>query len=209
VSAQQPNLVQNGSFENSSNDFGSSDNFNTLTADSTTVTGWRVSSGEVDQTGSLWSPQEGSVSVDLSGTEPGAIEQNVTGLEAGKNYELTYYYTGSPDKGGEYKAGVEIADLNITEAASSSPDWSLATHTFTAGNTTEILKFTQITPQSGSFGMAIDNVSIVESSDPIDTTAPTVSIDQPAGGATLTTSDVALNASANETGNWTYSVPRR
>jgi len=205
VSAQQPNLVQNGSFENSSNDF-SSDKYNTLVADSTAITGWRVSSGEVDQVGSYWSPQDGSVSIDLSGSEPGVIEQNVTGLEAGKRYELTYYYSGHRVQEGTYEAGVEIADLNITETASSPGDWTLATHTFTADSTAETLTFTQITPSSGAKGMAIDNVSIVESSDPIDTAAPTVSVNQPAGGATLTTSDVALNASANETGNWTYSV---
>ncbi|WP_276681359.1 DUF642 domain-containing protein [Haloquadratum walsbyi] len=196
VSAQQPNLVQNGSFENSSNDFSSDNNYNTLVADSTAITGWRVSSGEVDQVGSYWSPQDGSVSIDLSGT----------GLEAGKRYELTYYYSGHRVQEGTYEAGVEIADLNITETASSPGDWTLATHTFTADSTAETLTFTQITPSSGAKGMAIDNVSIVESSDPIDTAAPTVSVNQPAGGATLTTSDVALNASANETGNWTYSV---
>jgi len=206
VSAQQPNLVQNGSFENSSNDFSSDKNYNTLVADSTAITGWRVSSGEVDQVGSYWSPQDGSVSIDLSGSEPGVIEQNVTGLEAGKRYELTYYYSGHRVQEGTYEAGVEIADLNITETASSPGDWTLATHTFTADSTAETLTFTQITPSSGAKGMAIDNVSIVESSDPIDTAAPTVSVNQPAGGATLTTSDVALNASANETGNWTYSV---
>ena len=211
TSAAAPSdLVQNGGFENSSNNFDSG-GFNTLGTGSTTITGWRVSSGEVDQVVGQWSPQDGSVSIDLSGGEPGAIEQNITGLEVGERYELTYYYTGQPDHEGEYEAGVEIANLNITEAASSSnsassPGWTLATHNFTAGNTTETLTFTQgATPQDNA-GMAIDNVSIVESSDPIDTTAPNVSIDQPTEGATLTTTDVALNVSANESGNWTYSV---
>jgi len=39
----------------------------------------------------------------------------------------------------------------------------------------------------------------------VDTTAPNVIIDAPVEGETLTTSDVAFNASANESGNWTYS----
>ena len=39
----------------------------------------------------------------------------------------------------------------------------------------------------------------------VDTTAPTVTIDTPVEGKTLTTSDVAFNASADESGNWTYS----
>jgi choice-of-anchor C domain-containing protein len=206
VSAQQPNLVQNGSFENSSNDFSSDKNYNTLVAGSTAITGWRVSSGEVDQVGNYWSPQEGSVSIDLSGGEPGAIEQNITGLEVGERYELTYYYRGQPKVDGPYDARVEVGDLDKTVTAVNPGDWTLATHNFTAGNTTETLTFTQgATPKSYA-GMALDNVSIVESSDPIDTTAPNVSIDQPAGGATLTTSNVSLNVSANESGNWTYSV---
>jgi choice-of-anchor C domain-containing protein len=164
VSAQQPNLVQNGSFENSSNNFGSDETNNKLDAGSTTIDGWRVSSGEVDQVGNFWPPQDGSVSIDLSGGEPGAIEQDVTELEAEKHYELTYYYKNNTEYTGKHEARVEIADLNITETANSSMDWTLATHNFTAGNTTETLKFTQITPTSGRAGMVIDNVSIVESS---------------------------------------------
>jgi len=205
IATTPPNLVHNGGFENSSNDFDLDENYNTLVADSPAITGWHVSSGEVDQVGSYWTPQDGSVSIDLSGSEPGVIEQDITGLEAGKHYELTYYYAGHRVDGGSYDAGVEIADLNITETTDTT-DWTLATHTFTADSTAETLTFTQITPSSGAQGMAIDNVSIVRSPDPIDTAAPNVSIDQPAGGAALTTSDVALSASANETGNWTYSV---
>jgi choice-of-anchor C domain-containing protein len=202
-------LVQNGGFENSSNNFASG-GFKTLDTGTDAITGWRVSSGEVDQVGS-WTSQDGSVSIDLSGSEPGAIEQNIAGLQVGEDYVLTYYYTGQPDHGGEYEAVVEIANLDITEAASSSnsassPGWTLATHNFTAGNTTETLTFTQgATPQDNA-GLAIDNVSIVESSDSIDTAAPAPSIDQPAEDATLTGSNVALNVSTNESGNWTYSV---
>jgi len=110
TSAAAPSdLVQNGGFENYSNNFDSGKDSEQVVAGSDAIDGWRVSSGNVDQVGKYWPPQDGSV-------------------------------------------------------------------------------------------------SIVESSDQPDTTAPNVNIDQPTEGATLTTTDVALNVSANESGNWTYSV---
>ncbi|MEF8843817.1 MAG: putative Ig domain-containing protein, partial [Haloarculaceae archaeon] len=80
-------------------------------------------------------------------------------------------------------------------------DTSTPVQQLAAGETlNDIFNYT-VSDQEGGTDTATLTVTITG-----DTTAPEVSIDQPTEGETFATDTVAFNASANETGDWTYSV---
>jgi Protein of unknown function (DUF642) len=88
--------IINGSFEEGV-DPGT---FVTLTAtDSSSITGWKVSSGTIDYIGTYWTAADGSRSLDMNGLAPGAISQVITGLTFGHQYEVTFDLAGNPAGG--------------------------------------------------------------------------------------------------------------
>lgn len=84
--------INNGTFA------GYSGGFETVSApDTTTITGWSVTSGSVDWIGSYWQDPNGtSNSIDLDGNSPGIMGQFDSFL-LGQQYLLTFWLAGNPD----------------------------------------------------------------------------------------------------------------
>jgi hypothetical protein len=85
------NVVQNGGFETPA-----------FTGLLTTLSGcpagfvWCVGQGDVDLVQALWRPGEGRQSIDLNGTVPGSIFQDLA-TTPGEEYELSFLYSGNPE----------------------------------------------------------------------------------------------------------------
>lgn len=75
---------------------------------------WRVSEGNVDLTGAyFWQTAEGRQSLDLEGSESGAIQQQVT-TRIGGCYTVTFSLAGNPDGGPTVKRGYARVAQNIS-----------------------------------------------------------------------------------------------
>jgi hypothetical protein len=86
------NVVQNGGFETPA-----------FTGLLTTISGcptgfvWCIGQGNVDLVQALWEPGEGRQSIDLNGSVPGSIFQDLA-TTAGEAYELSFLYSGNPER---------------------------------------------------------------------------------------------------------------
>jgi choice-of-anchor C domain-containing protein len=94
-------LFQNGSFENGN--YAPSPIFGGLQIDrlalnSTAMTGWTVTKGDIDWVGSYWVASQGTNSVDLDGTEHTAGEISQTfDTTVNSTYVVTFDMSGNPD----------------------------------------------------------------------------------------------------------------
>lgn len=157
----------NGSFENGTYAGGA---LNTLPAGSPNLSGWIITSGSIDWTGSYWPAKDGSKSLDLSGTAPGAISQTLV-TTIGKTYVVTFAMSGNPDGGPALRTltvgatGAATAPFTFDTAAAgnslSDMKWSTKTYSFVATSATTVLAFTSTT--TGSFGPALDAIVATES----------------------------------------------
>ena len=88
-------VVTNGSFEDpTGTNVGV---FLRLNSPSTAMTGWTVSSASIDWIGSLWQHSSGNRSLDMAGVSTGgSVRQDVTGFDAGNNYDLVFDLAGNP-----------------------------------------------------------------------------------------------------------------
>lgn len=158
--------IQNGSFEtgtpsNPGNFSGLG--FSTETAGSGAINGWSIDGGSVDYIGSYWTAAEGVRSLDLSGTTPGTISQQVLGMHVGQQYTVTFSLRGNGD------GGVDPQKLDLTfggfsrtfEAVKASTSWVLQSFSFiyNGGPDEDILTFAAHSG-NGSFGPGLDNVQI-------------------------------------------------
>ena len=155
----------NGSFEAGS----APGLFTQLSAgDSTTITGWTVSSGTIDYIGTYWPAADGARSIDLNGSGPGAIQQTVP-TTIGAAYRVTFSMSGNPAGGIGTKtltAGIGAAPASFSyEIGAVNPPtltdmkWATRTFTFVATAATTTLTFTS-TVANGVFGPALDNVRV-------------------------------------------------
>ena len=77
----------------------SPDPFKTLNAtDSTSITGWTITSGSIDYIGSYWTAQDGGRSLDMNGLTAGSISQHIAGLTVGHTYQVSFWLAGNPDR---------------------------------------------------------------------------------------------------------------
>ena len=137
--------------------------FNTLTG--TQLTGWTIG-GSIDLIGSYWEPANGSQSIDLNGNEQGSISQLITDLVANVTYEITFAIAGNSDSAPTVKTmtvdvggGASTYTFDTTGTDVPSPmNWVYQTFTFTATATSMTLTFAS--QDAGSWGMALDDVSI-------------------------------------------------
>ncbi|MBA2718847.1 MAG: choice-of-anchor C family protein [Chloroflexi bacterium] len=158
--------ITNGSFENGTFAGGS---WNTLHPGSTNIDGWTIESGSVDWTGSYWPASDGVLSIDLSGSEPGAISQALA-TTIGNTYTVTFDLSGNPACGPALKtmtvaatgASTEAFSYDISVAGNTLADmkWTNRSYSFVATTTATTLTFTSTT--AGSCGPAIDNVVVTE-----------------------------------------------
>ncbi len=132
--------------------------------------GWVVQAGSVETDApSIWTPNEGHLSLDLNGHDPGTLTQPVA-TEAGRTYRLRFalaVHPGcGPSAGGSVR--VSLGDDTVGEFASnprgtsSAPGWRIVDQLVTAPTApgTQALTFTSlVTP--GSCGPLLDSVSLV------------------------------------------------
>jgi choice-of-anchor C domain-containing protein len=157
----------NGSFESGTYPGGA---LATLSAGSASLNGWIITSGSVDWTGSYWPAKDGSKSLDLSGTGPGAISQTLA-TTVGKTYVVTFAMSGNPAGAPAAKTLTVAAtggatttytfDTSAAGTSLSDMKWSTKTYSFVATSAATVLAFTSTT--AGAFGPAIDAVVATES----------------------------------------------
>ncbi|MBI5766346.1 MAG: choice-of-anchor C family protein [Verrucomicrobia bacterium] len=161
---------QNGSFETGPNP-GSS--WISLASGATSITGWRVTAGDIDYIGTAWTNSDGVRGLDLSGVTAGAIAQTFT-TTAGRNYTITFDLAGNPGFGAG--TGVKNLTASVTGANGTTSlfsrgytfdttgktlanmGWVNNSFTFVADGTSATLTFRSGT--DGAYGPAIDNVRL-------------------------------------------------
>jgi len=159
------NLILNGSFE-----IGPAPGyFLTLGNGSTAITGWTVG-GSIDYIGTCWNAQDGSRSIDLSGTNIGSISQTF-GTEIGQSYTVSFYMGGNPAGAASISrvkvlaasAGSVVGmDFVYDATGQSLPNigWERKSFNFIAQSTSTTLTFAS--EVGNAYGPAIDNVSVPE-----------------------------------------------
>jgi choice-of-anchor C domain-containing protein len=166
ASAAPVSLVSNGSFENGIPNTGL---FTTLTApDSASITNWTVSKGNVDYIDTYWKASDGKMSLDMNGTEPGAVTQNLV-TKPGHMYTVFFDMAGNPDGGTSAPAVKTMTvdaggtpqtySFDTTGHTDASMGWVTKAFLFKATSTSTPLTFTSTTGGTNpSFGPALDNV---------------------------------------------------
>ena len=150
------NLIQNGGFELT----------DTALFPFNHLANWTYSS--VDAVTGLWTPYEGSWTVDLNQSAPGSIQQSFSTV-VGQTYQLQFALTGNYSGCGvgcTRQVQVTAGDLNTTLSATqaagysfATPGWQAESFIFTAQSATSTLKFASVnTP--GASGAVIDAVSV-------------------------------------------------
>lgn len=162
--AQGAELIVNGGFE--INPGVTAGNFTTTTG----VTGWSSANAvpfelQNGNVGGL-TAHSGDIKVELdsdpnTGNSNATIQQTVSGLEAGKTYELTFWYSERPD--GNNTSGVKVYfDGNPVyqiDPQSAEPGWQKITISVTATGSSAVLAF-EGTGASDTLGAYIDDVSL-------------------------------------------------
>jgi choice-of-anchor C domain-containing protein len=141
-----------------------------LGAGAANVDNWTIESGSIDYIGGYWQAKDGTRSIDLNGTSPGTISQQLTGLSIGQEYTVSFWLSGNPDNNhspNPKTLDVLIPLVNTTSyafnvAGNSRADMGWLEHffVFTADAPTAVLKFKSTTFDANSFGPALDSVSI-------------------------------------------------
>jgi choice-of-anchor C domain-containing protein len=155
-------VVKDGSFEWP---LASPGSFDTYVA-GTTFGNWTVAFGTVDLVNTYWKAYNGVQSVDLSGIDTGAIEQDLA-TTPGQSYELSFWLAANPECGPTIKRlavwwdGRQVAIRRGDDTGHSDADMGWTRHrlTLTATGATTRLEFRSLVP--GGCGPAIDKVAMV------------------------------------------------
>ena len=158
----------NGSFE-----FGPDPGaYLTLQNGSSAITGWTVTTGNIDYVGTYWVPEDGERSVDLNGSgtqqgpaQPGGIAQTFDTM-IGVPYTVSFWLAGNTDGAPDTKAMTAAATggpstsytFDIAGHSRSDMGWVQHQYNFTASAASTTLEFRSTV--SGPFGPALDNVSV-------------------------------------------------
>ena len=201
ATAAAMNLVNNGSFELGT-DPGVALQINA--PNSSIITGWSVSAGDIDYYGSAWAAGDGARSLDMSGTSPGTITQNVTGFAVGYTYRLSFLMAGNPGAAPAIKrlrasigTNAQEYSFDVTGHGYFTMGWTTKTLDFLATSSTMLLTFVSLTDGAG--GPALDNASITLSTNTPVTNLPPTIVNQPQDllapeGSNATFSVVAASA---------------
>jgi choice-of-anchor C domain-containing protein len=138
---------------------------------------WGVHFGNIDAIGQeIWTPDHGQTSLDLNGSEPGGLFQNIN-TTAGSTYAVSFSLSKNPyltasDTYAEVRAmaGDSFSQLYRFIDATSATDmkWQQIGYEFTAGSAVTELKFESTYPDASTSGgiyasgPALDNVAVVE-----------------------------------------------
>jgi choice-of-anchor C domain-containing protein len=141
--------------------------FEQLNAGDASLDGWTVDAGSVDWVGTYWAAQDGSMSIDMSGVEPGTLSQTFA-TTIGDTYTVSFYLSGNPVGPPVVKSldvsatGGPVSSYSFDASGNtlSSMNWTQETYSFLATGTSTTLSFVSTTPDR--FGPAIDNVVVTE-----------------------------------------------
>lgn len=157
---------QNGSFETGTDPV----SFTNVVTGSTSITGWTVTSGNVDYIGTYWTAADGTRSVDLNGTgtgRTGTIAQTFDTV-AGHRYVVQFALAGNPDT----RAANMTKTMRVQATGSASADytfnatghtltamgWTDQIYAFTATGTSTTLTFASL--MDTEYGPVIDNIRV-------------------------------------------------
>ncbi|WP_392896236.1 choice-of-anchor C family protein [Streptomyces sp. LN699] len=127
---------------------------------------WKVTGGAVDLIGAgFWQAAEGDQSVDLNGSQPGAIAQTFA-TTAGQRYTVTYSLAANPEGGPAVKTGrvlldgQNIQDFSFDSTGRTRPAMGYVTRqvTFVAGAGSTTIGFASTV--AGAYGPVIDDVRV-------------------------------------------------
>lgn len=159
----QASLIENGSFEVGISP--PSGGYRTLSAPNTNISGWTVSSGNLDWIRTYWNASDGALSLDLVGTVAGKIEQTFS-TNIGEQYAVTFDMAGNPvTYKGTTQLRVEAADqhadfsFNNSGMTTSNMGWVTNSWLFTAVDTTTTLSFMSLGNYNRS-GPTLDKVNV-------------------------------------------------
>jgi choice-of-anchor C domain-containing protein len=124
--------------------------------------------GTIDVINGYWIPFEGSQSIDLTGSSPGSISQTIP-LDPAKTYQLSFEMAGNPGGLPDIKSvkvhwDNQVFDFSFDKSGHSLTDmgWEKKTiHGLTSTGTT-VLTFEDITADNTYYGVALDDVIVVE-----------------------------------------------
>src|SRR3989338_4855397 len=155
-------LVQNGSFEEGTERI---DEYK-LVQNEATIDNWTVVSGNIEIIGTYWDAYHESRSIDLSGSQAGAISQEITTIP-GHDYQVQFYMAGNPEgTQGDKTMLVDVGGVptlyvfNTAGKGNRDMGWVLKSFEFTADGPTTTLTFTSTV--NTVFGPALDNVVVEE-----------------------------------------------
>jgi choice-of-anchor C domain-containing protein len=162
ASTANANLILNGSFEQGT----APGIYTTLGTDSPNITNWTIG-GSIDYIGSFWQAADGNRSLDLNGFQAaGSVSQGFTTV-AGQSYHVEFYMAGNPTGGTALKAltasggaDTEVFTFITTGYSTGNMGWTLKSFDFTATGSNTILTFASFNDPTGSWGAALDKVSV-------------------------------------------------
>ncbi len=167
-SAAAANLVVNGSFETPVVPTGSG----AIPSMTTGLTGWTIASGNIDLLGlkspgnPYWQNAAGNQSIDLNGTTPGAIYQDIQTV-AGQVYNLRFAHACNPDGLTNHALSVFWAGANVTNAPFPYPNttvtsmgWQYVTLPVIGSGGLDRLEFEDLNIEPDSAGPTLDDVSL-------------------------------------------------
>ena len=156
----------NGSFETGTfADSGSG--FQQLDAPNASIEGWTVDAGSVDWISTYWTPQQGEMSIDMSGAGAGTLSQTFD-TTIGNTYDVEFQLSGNPDGPPSIKtlevsatgAAVGLFTYDVTGNDRANMNWTTETYSFLATSASTTLSF--ISTTETPFGPALDNVVVTE-----------------------------------------------
>jgi choice-of-anchor C domain-containing protein len=158
--------LENGSFETGTYvDNGSG--FQQLDAPNASIDGWTVDAGSVDWVSTYWPPQDGAMSIDMSGANAGTLSQTFE-TTIGNTYTVSFQLSGNPEGSPTVKtlevsatgAAVGLYSYDVTGNDLLTMNWRAETYTFLATSANTTLTF--VSTSATAFGPAIDNVAVTE-----------------------------------------------
>lgn len=160
--AARANLITNGSFEIPTNPPGPN-GFAIFPA----IPGWTSPGGIEIQRNSVLGAgnvaQDGLQYVELNVNGPTSLSQDISGLQVGQQYLLTFYYSARPGTGANTAVATFEGNPPIPLAAGPVGQiaWLQFSRLVTVTDSTSTLTFTGLTPNT-SLGNLLDNVSLVQ-----------------------------------------------
>ena len=167
---------QNGSFETGT----TSGTFVQVNVGNTNITGWAVTAGSVDYINTLWTAHDGTRSIDLNSNVAGTIAQTFDTI-VGHTYQVEFWLSGNPagpptaktvevDASGTGNNPLQFTFDVLAGQTLSNMGWGERFYNFTAQDLSTTLTFASLI--SGSYGPALDDVSITDTFTPPPVGAP-------------------------------------